>query len=551
MNPTFAFYGIADRFPHSQPGYTHDHNMCLMQEGRVLQYLHLERHTRRKYDNHLPQTIENLLDSDVISIPAGADLVCVNSFVGDSFVSANGRIRAEGRITRPLQQLQPGFGYVQPSPWEGREHPTWLVPHEIAHIASTLPFFGPWCDNSLLVHFDGGASQGNFSAFLFRDGVLTPLACDWELAHLSKLFNDNALAFALMQARPGEHTSVPGKLMGYAAFGRQNPEVHAWLREHDWFRNCWADITPVIRELHSRFGYSSQELDLHHPLVQDMAAAMQTEFEEGLLARLSALQKAYCADYLYYAGGCALNIVANTRLVDSHLFKEVFIPPACNDSGLSLGAAAWVEWHKHGKVQVHSPFLQHAPDEGPEQPLSPATLEALAEVLEKDGVVGVYRGKGEAGPRALGNRSLIARADKPEVARRVSMTCKRREWFRPVAPLMTEATALRLTGRAAMPHLSQFMLLDFAIPESHRPAIAGAVHVNGHARIQVVTEAWHGQALLPLLRHLEQTRGMVALLNTSFNAAGEPIVHTPSEALDSAQQMGLGALLLDNELFHF
>jgi carbamoyltransferase len=77
------------------------------------------------------------------------------------------------------------------------------------------------------------------------------------------------------------------------------------------------------------------------------------------------------------------------------------------------------------------------------------------------------------------------------------------------------------------------------------------VHVNGHARIQVVTAAWHGQALLPLLRHLEQTRGMVALLNTSFNAAGEPIVHTPSEALASAQQMGLDALLLENELYIF
>ena len=119
--PTVAIYGIKDRNTFEYPAYVHDHNLCVMQDGEIVQYLQLERVTRRKYDNRLDLYVEDLIDKKIIDCPDDFDLVCVNDFVGNAFSSQNGRLRFEADYQNHLKfNAIPAHGYWQYSGWEGK-----------------------------------------------------------------------------------------------------------------------------------------------------------------------------------------------------------------------------------------------------------------------------------------------------------------------------------------------------------------------------------------------------------------------------------------------
>lgn len=552
MHPTLGIYLIQDRNQFLDPGYTHDHSLCVMQDGHVVEYLQLERWTRRKYDNQLHLHLEELIDGPLQSYARKADWVVVNSFVGSSFISAKGRFRAE---THPRTQLQVGHAPMQAwgefTAWGGQAIPAFSIDHELAHVCSNLPFYGPFPENSLHVHFDGGASLSNCSVFLFRAGRLQLLDYHWKLSRLSKFFNDNALSFALLNHGPGEHCTVPGKLMGFATLADPDPDITAWLARNDFFKDCWQDKADFYRQAGALFGWQGQLGDTRDPFLQCIAACFQQVFTEAWLAFLAETQAQVQADALFLSGGCALNIVANTQILHSGLFQDLCIPPCPGDSGLSLGAAAYHEWQRHGHVARHSPYLNTLGLNIPPPAHTPELVMQVGDRIAAGEVIGLYQGAGEIGPRALGHRSLIARPDQPALAARVSMTCKGREWYRPIAPVMLEAHARRLTGLPQIHALSQYMLLDFAIPPVHQAALAGVVHGNGTARIQALFGRDQQPFLWDLLTYLDQHHHIPALINTSFNAPGEPIVHTPAQALDSARRMGLDAVLIDGQLTAF
>lgn len=549
MRPTIGIYAIQDRADFPWPGYTHDHSICVMQDGRVLDYLQLERWTRRKYDNHMHLHLEDLVDQNLLRHVQECDWVFANSFIGSSFFSQNGRFRAE---TQHRDQLQVGCtpmkAWGEFSKWGGKEITAFSIDHELAHVCSNLPFYGSFIENSLHVHFDGGASLSNCSLFLFRNGRLQLLDYHWKLSHLSKFFNNNALAFALLNHSPGEHCAVPGKLMGFATMGKADTDLIVWLKANDFFKENWQDKSAFYQQAKADFSWQGQLGDTRDPFLQNIAASFQHVFVTEWLAFLEQTQREIKADVLYLSGGCALNIVANTQIVQSGLFQDVRIPPCPGDSGLSLGAAAYREWMQHGKMERHSPYLNNIGLEEAPQRYDRALVRQTGDLLAAGHIIGLYQGAGEVGPRALGNRSILARPDSRALAARVSMTCKGREWYRPIAPVMLEKHALRLTGLPSIHHLSGYMLLDFAIPQANRPAIAGVVHGNGTARIQTLFSRMQHPFLWDLLDYLDTEHQIPALINTSFNGPGEPIVHTPAQALESASRMGLDAVLIHAEL---
>jgi carbamoyltransferase len=550
MKPTIAIYGIQDRNAYPYPGHTHDHSICRMEDGEITHYLQLERWTRRKYDNQLHLHIEELIERGVIPLTEDTDLVFVNSFVGNSFLSQNGRVRFEQMPRKTLTEgAMPGFAWVETQPWSGKEYQAFAIDHELAHVCTNLPFHGAFRENSLLVHFDGGASLGNFSAYLYRKRKLEMLECHWKLAQLSKFFNDNALSFALLNHGPGEHCAVPGKLMGFATIGTPLPELQDWLRSYGWFKDMWQDHSPFYAAARADFGWEGKLGDTRDPFLQNLAACIQMEFQTVWLAYLQQLQASVQADYLYLSGGCALNIVANTQIVESSWFQDVFIPPCPGDSGLSMGAAAYLEWQKHGQVKLHSPYLNNAGLASTYHTWDHSLIQQVGEAIAQGQVVGICQGPGEAGPRALGNRSIIARPDSLELARKVSMDCKRREWYRPIAPVALEKHAKRLTDRPELHHLSRYMLLDFAIPAENHHEVAGVVHANGTARVQVLFSPQDHPFLWDLLSYLDEAHQIPALINTSFNQQGEPIVHTAQQACRSAMAMGLDALVLHGSFY--
>lgn len=250
---------------------------------------------------------------------------------------------------------------------------------------------------------------------------------------------------------------------------------------------------------------------------------------------------------LYYTGGCALNIHTNSAIVESRLFDHVFIPPCPDDSGLALGAAAFGEWKKGHKIQKHPPYLNNWGITGPSFDYSPEDVGHAAEMLVQGKVIGLCNGHGEAGPRALGNRSLLSLPSK-QLAHKVSVEHKQREWYRPVAPVMLDKNTRHFTGNNTIHPLTRYMLLDVKIPEERQAEIAGTIHANGTARIQTLFSRDENPYLYDLLSLLDQKYGVKALVNTSFNSRGEPMVHTGSDALESARNMGIDAVVINGKV---
>jgi carbamoyltransferase len=239
--------------------------------------------------------------------------------------------------------------------------------------------------------------------------------------------------------------------------------------------------------------------------------------------------------------------VANTAIVQSQLFKNVFIPPCTEDSGLALGAAACAEWLKHGKMESHSPYLNNWGIENYKPEFSSATLQTIAKEIAGGKIIGVCNGFGETGPRALGNRSILTLADSKSLAQKLSIEKKGREWYRPLAPVALEKNTKYFTGEDTIHPLSKYMLLDFHVSTQKQKELEGAVHADGTARFQTLFKKEENPFLYELLQVLDEKYGIRALINTSFNSKGEPIVHTMEDALLSAKKMQLDGLVLNGK----
>lgn len=538
--PTLAIYGIQDRINSATPFYVHDHALTLMNNGEVIKHLTLERLSRKKHDNTIHEQTYDLLKSEGLLKNTDYDLVFVDNVVGRTFLSSCGRFRFEAPLNNTLS-VKPELGRCW---WLDKEREAYAINHELAHIGACLPFYGNFKNNSLLIHFDGGGSLSNFSAFSYKDDSLSAIEHHWDFKYLSGLFNANALVFAIIGAKYKEQNSVPGKMMGLAAFGQYRAEIEEWLIRNNYFANIWGSKKPFFEACKSDFGITIDHLHPKHSFLQDIVATMQGVFQRELIHKLTALKQQHQLKYLYYSGGSALNIVANTDLVDSNIFDDVFIPPCTEDSGLSLGAASLFEWQKHGTIKPHSPYLCNWGVKNNTPDITDSNIEECAKALVSGKVVAVCNGMGEIGPRALGNRSILALANSKALADKVSMVHKKREWYRPVAPIMLSGNARFFTGRNTIHHLAKYMLLDYKILDDKRAEIEGVVHIDGTSRIQTISET-DNRYIYKLLTLLDAKYHVKALINTSFNIKGEPIVNNAEGAIKSARNMKLDGLVID------
>jgi len=540
---TLAIYGIKDIKNNGYPVIVHDHNIAYFKNGRLLKYLQLERDTRKKFDNSLETRLYELLKKAGL-LNEEYDLVFTDNVVGRAFIDRSGEARFEAPLSNSLQSgVEEGKAW-----WYGKEKKAYVLNHELAHIYSCLPFFGNFRNNSLLIHFDGGASLSNFSAWKFKNNLLEKVEYHWDLKYLSSFFNANALTFAIIGSKEFDQHSVPGKLMGFASFGTYQPGIEDWLKANDYFSDIWGKRSQFFDKTKSDWKIDLKSFDLKNPFIQNVAATFQYIFKRDFLLKLQELKQKTNTDYLYYSGGSALNILTNSEIIYRQIFKDVYIPPCTNDSGLSIGAGAFLEQLKHGKVEIHQPYLNNWGIEN--YKLSNFNdLEEIADLLNKGKVIGLCNGYGEAGPRALGNRSILARADSATLAKRVSEIHKKREWYRPVAPVMLEENTKYYTGLEEIHHLSRYMLLDFNIEETKLKEIEGVVHVDGTSRIQTLFNRDENPFLYDLLKLLDKKHAIKALINTSFNIKGEPMVHTEEDALRSAKEMQLNGVVLNGKLY--
>ncbi len=543
LKPTLAIYGIKDIKNYGYPVFAHDHNITFFDNGQVLRHIQLERISRKKYDNSLEGYIHGILKSEKL-LGKDFDIVFVDNIIGRAFISESGEIRFEAPMVDNLASgLEKGVCW-----WYGEKKDAYILNHELAHIYSCLPFFGNFKENSLLLHFDGGASLSNFSAWKFKNNKLVSIEYHWNMKYLSSFFNANALTFSIIGAKEFDQHSVPGKLMGYASYGEYSNKIEKWLVENNYFQNIWNKKSCFFNTLKKDWNIDLESFDRHNSFLQDIAATFQHIFQRDFIKKIEILKNKTRAEYLYLTGGSALNILTNSEIIVRNLFKDVFIPPCTNDSGLSIGAGAFIEQIKHGEIKKHNAYLNNWEISSYKTDFNKNDIAIVAKYLSKGNVVGVCNGFGESGPRALGNRSILALANSKKIAKEVSEVHKEREWYRPVAPVMLHENAKYYTGLKEINHLSRYMLLDFIVKKDKIKEIEGVVHVDGTSRIQTIFERNENPFLFNLLEELDKKHNIKALINTSFNSKGEPIVHTIDDAMSSAKKMNLDAVVLNGKL---
>ncbi|MGH3679017.1 MAG: carbamoyltransferase family protein [Natronosporangium sp.] len=288
------------------------------------------------------------------------------------------------------------------------------------------------------------------------------------------------------------------------------------------------------------------------PVHADLAAALQERTEQVMLHLAARARRLTGSGLLCLAGGVAANCVAIGKIAQAGLFDEVHVPPASGDSGTAIGAALACHQQLTGRLAegvTGECYLGPAWDSLPSELRTAAGVKThrvdepvrfLAEQLANGAIVGLFRGRLEAGPRALGNRSILASPLLPDVVQRLNATVKYREPFRPFAPVVLAAHA---KDYFTLDQPAPFMSIASPVTDLTRTRIPAVVHVNGTARVQTVTPA-QNPFLATVLAEFAALTGVPVLINTSLNVKGKPIAGTPTMALDTLTGSGLDALLI-------
>ena len=361
-----------------------------------------------------------------------------------------------------------------------------------------------------------------------------------------------------------------GKVMGLAAYGKPNyyDELSKCLRLEPGGRfvmdNSYFDYqfgwehSPLVSEKFIKiFGPPRQdgaEIKQEH---MDLAASLQLVVEEAGLHIAKYLHEKTGVKNLCLAGGVALNCLMNTRILQETPFEHIFVQPAANDAGTAIGAAYYI-YHKilkkprafrldHaylGPSYDNDQIRQYLDREGLPYRYVEDICQATAQIVAEGNIVGWFQNRMEFGPRALGNRSILADPRREDVKEILNKKVKFREWFRPFAPaVLAEYTSEYFE----LDHPSDFMVMAYNIREDRRKILPGVTHADGTGRLQTITKEGN-PVFHQMISEFYKLTGVAVVINTSLNIKGKPIVCNPAEAIDCYKNSGLDALVLGNYL---
>jgi carbamoyltransferase len=454
---------------------------------------------------------------------------------------------------RLRQEIVPFFGTNEVPPLR-------FFPHHASH-AATAYYMSPYRE-ALIVTIDGSGDSQCATVWL-GIGDRMELIHEIEIPDSLGWFYAAITEFLGFQAYDGEH-----KVMGLAAYGRPNRH----------FREALERVVPVAADgwnyhvrpefiHHGPHTYSDRFTDHLVTLLglpprqgpaalgtihEELAFEAQRVLEDRVLRLVRHFRIATGRKYLCLAGGVALNVKMNSRVRQSGLFDDVFVFPIPSDSGTAIGAALGIYHELTGKRPQPLEHVYLGPaftDEDIELQLESCGLvyrvcddiaEATADLLTQGKVVGWFQGRIEAGPRALGARSILADPRSVESRDRVNAAIKFREYWRPFCPSVLEEAA-PLFMRDATP--APFMITAFEATEHAAKVCPAIVHADGTMRVQTVNGHAHPR-FYELLKAFERRTGVPVLLNTSFNIKGEAMVCSPRDALRTFWSTGLDALAI-------
>lgn len=602
MNKTGAILGIS--------AYYHDAAAAVLVDGTIVAAAQEERFTRIKHDPSFPVNairfcldfsgrtlsdidavvfydkpllkFERLLETYYANAPKG-----LSSFISAMPVWIKEKLFLKKQIREALNSIEK---------LDAKKLPLRFTEHHLAHAASAF-YPSPYHEAAILT-IDGVGEWATTSIAHGKGNQITVLK-ELHFPHSLGLLYSAFTYYCGFKVNSGEY-----KLMGLAPYGNAGseqverfkklitthlveikPDGSFFLHQH-YFSYATALRMVPEKKWTALFGFSARApeapLEQHHC---DLAQAIQEVTEEIILLLAKEARRLTGSDHLCMAGGVALNSVANGKLDNAGIFREIFIQPAAGDAGGALGAALAAHYIYEGaerETETRNRDLLNGSFLGPEYtdfaiaamarkfdaPFrlysdEDDLLQETASLLADQKVIGWHQGRMEFGPRALGARSILADPRNPQTQELVNQKIKFRESFRPFAPaVLAEHVSDYFEQERSSPYMLLVKQVKHPIPYPvdfksnslydklyfNRSELPATTHVDYSARIQTVHRDTNPR-FWKLLNSFKQQTGCAALINTSFNVRGEPIVNTPEDAYKCFMRTNMDYLIIGNFIF--
>jgi len=560
--------------------YHPDASVALLKNGELLWAAEEERFNRIKHASGFPKKALQRCLEETKTSPADIDVVAiskdprVNLFRKIGFVLKY--YPAGGLIFNRLKAFQKSSTFKEDFFDAVKDSSTSLkvqftnVEHHHAHMASGF-YVSPF-DRAAILSLDG---MGDFSSAMWGVGegnqfrvinqVFFPhsagflyTAATQFLGFLS--FGDEYKVMGLAAYGKPVYLDIFRRMVFLEPDGRFNLNLAYFLHHKGQAKVRWEGGKPEQDILYSKkwvdvLGQPRESRDPVTERDQNIAASLQAILEEIYFHILNCLHEKTKEKNLCLAGGCAYNSVANGKIKKNTPFENIYIQPAAGDAGTAIGAAAFVYHAIHNQprkfVMNHALFGSNATQDqikkavetkglSGEKLEEKALIDRTVEMLAKGKIVGWYQGKMEFGPRALGNRSILADPRRTDMKDTLNRRIKHRESFRPFAPAVPEEKAQDYFEMDCAS--SPFMLKVFPVRPEKSSLIPAITHADGSARVQTVSKETH-PLFWELLMNFGKRTGVYVLLNTSFNE-NEPIVCTPQEAVECFIKTKMDALVI-------
>ena len=531
-----------------------------------------ERFDRKKHSSYFPQgALEYCLDAAGIGIE---ELEAVSFFVKPDlffrlYTPLQGFPKSLGLLPYVIKQIRdsstarldfdrfvgdrkmPHFNYVE---------------HHLAHAASCY-FLSPY-DNAAILTLDGRGEHETLCIYQGQGKNIKKL-------HTVSFPHSIGILYETVTRYLGFFPRDEYKVMGLASYGtsrleeewntlvkkNKNGDFMLNLSYFDHYYRYGKHARGFSKLMEKTFGQARNPKDPITEKHADIAHAVQSLVEKVILFYA---QKAYDltgAENLCVAGGVALNCVANQK-IEQNMFKNVFIQPAANDAGTSLGAALYTFFDRHAeKERKNLENVYWGPEFSDSQIFQYISTDnrikyeyvenpglVAARLIHQNAIIGWFQGRMEFGPRALGNRSILASATKAENKDIINEKIKYREEFRPFAPaVLAEFSQNYFDVSPAGAQVYPYMLATTNVKSGMQEIIPAVVHVDGTARIQVVRKEMN-PLYWNLIKEYSKLSGIPVILNTSFNVKGEPIVCSPKDAIATFLNSGIDFVVMGNYL---
>jgi carbamoyltransferase len=546
--------------------YFHDSAACLLKDGNIVAAAEEERFTRIKHDNRFPINAVNYCLKEAKITPERLSYVvfyekpfqkferilqtCVETFPHSFKMFRDAlpqwiaeKLRMPGVIKKKLD-------------YKGE---VLFISHHKSHAASA--FFASPFEEAAIVTIDAVGEWVSTAIHYGKGNEIKTLKVI-NFPHSLGLFYSTITSYLGFKVLSDEY-----KVMGLAGWGRPTyynkfkklidfKEDGSFKLNMKYFSYTHSEKM-FSDELVKEFGKPREyegKIEKRH---MDIAASLQKITEDIILRIVRHAYELTKSENLCVAGGVALNSVANGKILMSKIFKNVFFQPAATDAGGALGAALYTYNKVLGKKRRYvmkdvflgpkfsdreiKEFLENKNIEFTK--LSKKEIvKATAEAIAKNKIVGWFQNRTEFGPRALGHRSILANASNPKMRKILNEKVKHREWFRPFAPsLLLDEVKRYFDFTLDMP----FMIITLPVKKEKRREIISATHVDGTARPQTTIRK-RENIYHELIEEFYSLTGIPAIINTSFNLKGEPIVCSPKDALNDFMKTKMDYLILEN-----